>query len=1024
MIRELGKGAMGVVYLGRDPVIGRLVALKTIRAVSEDDVEQREFQERFLREAQAAGILSHPNIVTVHDVGEDSATSTSFIAMEYVEGKNLKQLVTERTIFGFERIAEIIGQVAEALDYAHRRGIVHRDVKPANIIITPEGQVKITDFGIAKIEKSNLTTTGQFLGTPNYMSPEQVTGDAVDGRSDLFSLGVVLYELLTRKKPFTAENLTSISYKIVHERFVPPETYDAGIPAEFAAVLDKALAKDPAERFQRGNDFALALFEFKAREEERQMLRDLGQMVAEAEKLGPVATVTAPPSTLPAPAPAPVAAIPATPAMVRSPFDILAASPAAPAPREVSVPRSPDDDLATREVQRPLPATTYVAGPAPATSGGGDSGRSSGGSEEWQLDEPTRTKKAAPPAPPPPPAPADVDVEASLPGAEIVDAAPPRPVPPPSTPGGLAVSPFDEAPPERRPEGATEILRIDAIPGIPAPPVGDRPTEILKPIVPATPPVPPVPPPPPVVSAPVADRPTEILRVVPPPSRSGPLAPPTDQPTEILRPIAPPTAATPSVPAAPPSPAPFGDRPTEILKPIAPPPAVPAAPPATASVAHTTPAAPPAPGGLPVPAPAPGGSDRPTEILRSPFPPSGSTPAARPSVPQTVGDATGDEGATERIVDAMKLARSGAPAAPTLPKTAPPAAAGTPATPKAAPKAAAAPPPVSLPPVELAPIPEPQPASGAPPAGPLMKRSVNLKFVALVIALVAVAGAVATGVLWSQKKKIEAQAAIDEIKEREVQEQKALMDEGNRLLEAGQASAALEKFRELIRRKPDSEAVRSAIARAEEKVRAQQSGEELAREVEDAMAAAREATELGDFDRALDKLAAVLLLQPENAEALALRASVNAAQAEQAAAQKKAAAEAARRKRPTPVPTPVPVTRAAVPVETPRVATPTPGVARLRIVFQSPAPEGYVMIRRDDKEVFRRNFDFGRKSAGGLVEGTIEVPSGSASFKAWAIPTNRSFNGYEAVDLVVPGGETRTLLLELNADKKLVVRLR
>ena len=225
---------MGVVYLGRDPVIGRLVALKTIRAVSEDDVEQREFQERFLREAQAAGILSHPNIVTVHDVGEDSATETSFIAMEYVEGKNLKQLLSEKTPFSSERVAEIVGQVAEALDYAHRRGIVHRDVKPANIIITPEGQVKITDFGIAKTEKSNLTTTGQFLGTPNYMSPEQVTGDAVDGRSDLFSLGVVLYELLTRKKPFSADNLTSISYKIVHEQFVPPETYDASIPPEFA----------------------------------------------------------------------------------------------------------------------------------------------------------------------------------------------------------------------------------------------------------------------------------------------------------------------------------------------------------------------------------------------------------------------------------------------------------------------------------------------------------------------------------------------------------------------------------------------------------------------------------------------------------------------------------------------------------------------------------------------------------------------------------------------------------------------
>jgi Serine/threonine protein kinase len=380
VIRELGKGAMGVVYLGRDPVIGRLVALKTIRAVSEDDVEQKEFQERFLREAQAAGILSHPNIVTVHDVGEDSATSTSFIAMEYVEGKNLKQLVTEKTTFGFERIAEIIGQVAEALDYAHRRGIVHRDVKPANIIITPEGQVKITDFGIAKIEKSNLTTTGQFLGTPNYMSPEQVTGDAVDGRSDLFSLGVVLYELLTRKKPFTAENLTSISYKIVHERFVPPETYDAGIPTEFAGPRQGA-REGPRGALPARERLRARLFEFKAREEERQMLRDLGQMVAEAEKLGPVATVTARRRRCrPGPGDARDSGHGAV--AVRDPRG----GPRGPAPTSAAGLRSPDDDLATREVHRPLPATAYVAAPAPASAGGGDDARS-GGSEDWQLDE-------------------------------------------------------------------------------------------------------------------------------------------------------------------------------------------------------------------------------------------------------------------------------------------------------------------------------------------------------------------------------------------------------------------------------------------------------------------------------------------------------------------------------------------------------------------------------------------------------------------------------------------------------------
>ncbi|MGE5346749.1 MAG: protein kinase domain-containing protein, partial [Acidithiobacillales bacterium] len=245
------------------------------------------------REAQAAGTLSHPNIVTVHDIGEED--ETSFIAMEYVEGKNLKQVIRGRERLSFDRIAEIIAQVADALDYAHRKGIVHRDVKPANIIITPDGAVKITDFGIAKIETSSLTETGQFLGTPNYMSPEQVTGEIVDGRSDLFSLGVVLYELLTGKKPFLGDNVTSISYKIVHEDFPGLESAAPGIPADFSPILAKALAKDPAARFERGADFSRALYELRARQAEYQMIRDLGEMVARAEKLGPVAPVEAPP---------------------------------------------------------------------------------------------------------------------------------------------------------------------------------------------------------------------------------------------------------------------------------------------------------------------------------------------------------------------------------------------------------------------------------------------------------------------------------------------------------------------------------------------------------------------------------------------------------------------------------------------------------------------------------------------------------------------------------------------------------
>ena len=287
VLNELGKGAMGVVYLAKDPVIGRLVAIKTIKnsQSGEDDSESREFRERFTREAQTAGILSHPNIVTIHDIGEDADSHASFIAMEYIEGRNLKSLLTDKSKFPWDEIADLVAQIAEALDYAHRKGIIHRDIKPANIILTTDSKVKITDFGIAKVASSNLTTTGQFLGTPNYMSPEQVSGAPVDGRSDIFSLGVVLYEMLTNRKPFQGDNLTAISYKIVHEDFTPPAELSSDIPPEFNPIVARAMAKDPWNRYQRGKDLALALYQLKAHMEEQKALQDLGTMVSAAENL-------------------------------------------------------------------------------------------------------------------------------------------------------------------------------------------------------------------------------------------------------------------------------------------------------------------------------------------------------------------------------------------------------------------------------------------------------------------------------------------------------------------------------------------------------------------------------------------------------------------------------------------------------------------------------------------------------------------------------------------------------------------
>ena len=254
----LGKGAMGVVYLARDPVIGRRVALKTL-TIPEDAEEAGEFRQRFLRESQAAGILNHPGIVTVFDAGVDDGTGLSFIAMEYIEGRSLREFLRTGHGFAYSEVARITAALAAALDYAHTKGVVHRDIKPANILFTPQGMVKITDFGVARLESSNLTATGQFIGTPNYMSPEQVAGGAVDGRSDLFSLGVVLFELLTGQRPFPGHTLTEVAYKIVHEPPRIPSQVRPGLPPAFNPIVLKLLEKDPDRRYSRGADVARAL---------------------------------------------------------------------------------------------------------------------------------------------------------------------------------------------------------------------------------------------------------------------------------------------------------------------------------------------------------------------------------------------------------------------------------------------------------------------------------------------------------------------------------------------------------------------------------------------------------------------------------------------------------------------------------------------------------------------------------------------------------------------------------------------
>src|ERR1700744_6197459 len=248
IVRELGRGAMGIVYHAIDPNIGRPVAIKTIQlgGIRKPD-EQERLRERLFREARSAGILSHPGIVTIYDVEQQG--ELAYIAMEYVDGPTLDQLLSEPQPLAPNRIFSILSQTAASLDYAHGKGIVHRDIKPANIMIAGDGAAKITDFGIAKVTASEqFTMTGSIVGTPHYMSPEQVQGQPVDGRSDQFSLAVIAYEALTGEKPYTGEHLTTVVYKIVAEEPVAPHRINASLSGPIDNALCKRLAKKHAAR--------------------------------------------------------------------------------------------------------------------------------------------------------------------------------------------------------------------------------------------------------------------------------------------------------------------------------------------------------------------------------------------------------------------------------------------------------------------------------------------------------------------------------------------------------------------------------------------------------------------------------------------------------------------------------------------------------------------------------------------------------------------------------------------------------
>jgi serine/threonine protein kinase len=263
--REIGRGAMGVVYLGRDTAINRAVAIKAIPLASEfSESELTEARSRFFREAETAGRLNHPNIVTIYDVGEERGLA--YIAMEYLKGRHLSEYATATNLLPPRKVLELIGRTAEALGFAHKQQVVHRDIKPANIMYDPSTDVlKITDFGIARLSGAGSTRTGIVLGTPSFMSPEQLEGRTVTGHSDLFSLGVSLFQLLTGQLPFTADSMTGLMQRIAEAPHPPLRAIRPDLPACAESIIDRALAKNPDARFDSGAQMAAALDECRSR---------------------------------------------------------------------------------------------------------------------------------------------------------------------------------------------------------------------------------------------------------------------------------------------------------------------------------------------------------------------------------------------------------------------------------------------------------------------------------------------------------------------------------------------------------------------------------------------------------------------------------------------------------------------------------------------------------------------------------------------------------------------------------------
>src|SRR5918995_1100511 len=341
VLESVGFGAMGAVYKAFDPLIKRTLAIKTIRLdIPRQSPQYKSFIERFYHEARISGTLSHPNIVTLFDIGEEGGIP--YLAMEFVEGDTISGLLERGQRFNPERVISLVSQIASAIDYAHSKGVIHRDIKPSNLILYEADKVKVTDFGIAKLADSEMTQSGTLLGTPAYMSPEQAMGEKLDGRSDIFSLGVCAFEMLSGEQPFAGPNVTAILYKLVHVEPIEPANLEMNglVPQKWREVFGRVLAKKPDERYQTATEFVQdleyclgawfgsAMLDTLADENAGAAVRAAVEAAAHVERQA---------------APAP----PAQPPPPAQPFDEVEVTSALPRPEGLSVTGEEDDVPAT-----------------------------------------------------------------------------------------------------------------------------------------------------------------------------------------------------------------------------------------------------------------------------------------------------------------------------------------------------------------------------------------------------------------------------------------------------------------------------------------------------------------------------------------------------------------------------------------------------------------------------------------------------------------------------------------------------